>query len=606
MATRPILHKILPLRNPAGAVVGPAVFAHDSALARRFQETSERKRAEHALAVQVGRLNLLSSVTRAIGEREDLSSISRDVIERLEEQLPVDFGCLCLYEHPDSLVVAGIGSKSHALGMQIGLSEGEHIAVDQNALGPCLQGLLVYEAQLRELRAPFALRLAAAGLAAMVVVPLLVNNSLFGVLLVARRVAHSFRDDECGFLRQLSAHIAVAAHQADLYKALETAYRDLRETQQAVLRQEKLRVLGQMASGIAHDINNALAPAVLYVESLLETDLGVESKEYLLIIQRAIEGVAHTVARMRQVYGREDPLLRPARLNLNRTIEQVIDLTHNRWSTLPKASGRTIRLTTDLDPALPELVADESEMRNALTNLILNAVDAMPAGGELTVRTRALGTERVQVEVSDTGMGMDEATRNRCLELFFTTKGALGSGLGLSTVQGAVERHRGEIQIESALGIGTTMRVLLPIAGSAAAPIPAVAETRTHRRLRILVIDDEQVILQSLRLSLQRDGHTVATAPGGRGGIEAFRAACERGQSFEVVITDLGMPNVDGIAVAAAVKSLRPDAVVILLTGLGHQLQDAHETPLHVDHVLSKPTRLATIRNLLAELTGEN
>jgi signal transduction histidine kinase/ActR/RegA family two-component response regulator len=634
MTNRPKLHTISRRRNPSEAVVAAAETARDITGWKRSQETTqidvasvcvlhrdgegnpsriresdidltERKKSEQALAAQVGRLNLLGNITRAIGEREDLSSISRYVIQALEHQLPVDFGCLCLYEHPDSLVVAGIGGKSRDFGMDPKLTAGEHIPVEQNGLAPCLRGLLVYQQQLSELQTPFAQRLADSGLAAMVVAPLLVNNSLFGALLVGRRLARSFSVDECEFLRQLSAHVAIVAHQADLNKALDTARHDLRETQTAVLRQEKLRLLGEMASGIAHDINNALAPAALYVESLLETNLrGVGSREYLLIIQRAIEGVAHTVARMKQVYSSEDPLLRAAGLNLNRTIEQVIDLTHNRWSTLPKASGRTIRLTTDLDPDLPELVADESEIRNALTNLILNAVDAMPSGGELRLRSRALGTDRVQIEVSDTGIGMDEATRNQCLELFFTTKGAQGSGLGLSTVQGAVQRHHGEIQIESAPGIGTTMRVILPIAGSAMVPSRLVPEARTHRRLRILVIDDDQIILRPLRLSLQRDGHTVITAPGGRGGIETFRAACELGQSFDVVITDLGMPQVDGIAVAAAVKALRPDALVILLTGLGHQLQDSDETPMNVDHVLSKPTRLATIRKLLAELAA--
>jgi GAF domain-containing protein len=232
---------------------------------------------------------LLSVITRAIGERLDLASIFQVVIRTLEDQLPVDFGCLGLYHPPDGLAIVRIGIKSHALALEIGLAERVHVPTDADGLARCVHGQLAYEPDMREVQCAFPQKLVAAGLYAMVAAPLMVESKVFAVLIVARRAAHSFSSGECEFLEQLSEHVAVAAHQTQLYGALEVSYEDLRRTQQAVMGQEKLRVLGQMASGIAHDINNALSPAALYVESLLEREsFHGETKHELTIIQRAI------------------------------------------------------------------------------------------------------------------------------------------------------------------------------------------------------------------------------------------------------------------------------------------------------------------------------
>jgi PAS domain S-box-containing protein len=568
-------------------------------------DVTERRRAENKLADQLARLNLLNVITRSIGERLDLPSIFQVVIGTLEDQLPVDFGCLCLYQPPDVLTVVGIGIKSHQLAIDIGLLEQARVPIDANGLSRCVRGQLVYEPDLREVQFAFPQRLAAAGLYAMVAAPLIVENKVFGVLIVARHAPDSFSSGECEFLGQLSEHVAVAAHQTQLYSALEVAYEDLRQTQQAVMRQEKLRVLGQMASGIAHDINNALSPAALYVESLIERESGEsETKEYLVIIQRAIEGVAQTVARMKEFYGPRDPQLAHGSVSLNQAVEQVMDLTRARWNAMPQESGRVIQVKTDLADGLPAIDGNGSEIRDAITNLILNAADSMPEGGQLTLRSLAVGSESVQLEVSDTGIGMDEATRSRCLELFFTTKGARGTGLGLAMVYGTVERHRGEIQIESKLGVGTTVRLIFPAASASRdSSGTTLVQLRQQRTLRILVIDDDPIILKSLSDMFERDGHFVEVADGGQRGIEAFRAAKTRSAPFSVVITDLGMPYVDGKAVALAIKSICPQTPVVLLTGWGHRILVENDAPPNVDRVLGKPPKLAILRSVLAELT---
>jgi PAS domain S-box-containing protein len=589
---------ISPIKDDDGKIIGASKIARD---------ITERKRGEQKLAAQLARLHLLNDITRAIGERQDLPSIFQVVVNTLEEQLPIDLCCICSYQSPDAyLTVTRLGASSQEIPAELDLNEGSRIEIDRNGLSRCVSGKLVYEPHLSEIGFPFPQRLAAAGLSALVAAPLLVESSVFGVLLAARREANSFSSGECEFLRQLSEHVALAVHQSRLHGALQAAYEDLRQTQDAVMRQEKLRVLGQMASGIAHDINNALSPATLYTESLLEGDSGLtrEARDRLVIVQRAIEGVAHTVARMREFYSQRDPQSTYSPVSLNRVVEQVVELTRTRWSTIPQESGVVVQVETDLAPDLPDIIGRESDLRDAFTNLILNAVDAMPDGGRLTLRSRVIGQRRVQVEVIDTGVGMDEATRTRCLELFFTTKGERGTGLGLAMVYGMVERHGGELQVESEPGKGTTIRLVFRVAANSTGGIvDTLTELRPALPSRILIIDDDPIILKSLRDTLEQDGHFVTIAPGGESGIAAFRAANGGGEPFEVVITDLGMPHVDGRAVAAAIKSSAPEVPVILLTGWGHRLLAEKDLPPHVDKVVGKPPKLAALRTVLAELT---
>jgi signal transduction histidine kinase/ActR/RegA family two-component response regulator len=415
---------------------------------------------------------------------------------------------------------------------------------------------------------------------------------------------------ECEFLRQLGEHVGLAAHQAQLYEALQKAYDDLRRTQEAVLQQERLRALGQMASGIAHDINNAISPVALYTESLLETERGLSDRARgcLQTIQRAVEDVAQTVARMREFYRQREPQLTLAPIEVNRVVEQVLDLTRARWSDMPQQRGVVIRALTELAPGLPRIMGVESEIREALTNLVFNAVDAMPGGGTLTLRTRLAdpagepAAAAVLVEVADDGVGMDEDTRRRCLEPFFTTKGERGTGLGLAMVFGVAQRHSAGLEIASAPGAGTTVRLrfLAPAAVLEEAS-PAAVSGDGHSRLRLLVIDDDPILLQSLRESLEASGHVVTAANAGQAGIDAFQAALDHGQTFAAVITDLGMPRIDGRTVAAAVKESSPSTPVIMLTGWGHRLAAEGDLPPHVDRLLSKPPRLRELREALAE-----
>jgi len=590
---------------------GPMLFAGF------LRDITQRKHAEQKLRSQLDRLSLLQRITRAIAERQDLDSIFQVIIRSLEESLPIDFGCVCRYDAAaGSLTVTSVGARSRALALDLALTEKAPIDTSENGLRRCVQGQLVYEPDVGQVKLPLSQRLARGGMRSLVAAPLLVQNEVFGVLISARRQAHGFSSGECEFLKQLSEHAALAAHQAQLYGELQQAYDDLRRTQQSTMQQERLRALGQMASGIAHDINNALSPVALYTDALLEREPGLSERgrEFLTTIQRAIGDVAATVARMREFYRPREPQGVLAHVNINLLVEQVIGLTRARWSDQPQHRGVGIELETRLAVELPPIPGAEAEIRDALTNLIFNAVDAMPEGGKLRICTKMLTGEGVDVteasrpcvEVSDTGVGMSEEARKHCLEPFFSTKGERGTGLGLAMVYGMVQRHGGDLQIESELGRGTTMRLVFPAASAAMTPNVGAPEPQAlMRRLRVLIVDDDPIVMEALRHSLRGDGHYVTAADGGQAGIDAFMAAEERGESFAIVFTDLGMPHVDGRKVAAAIRAASPTTPIVLLTGWGQRLASERDVPAEVSRLLSKPPKLGELRAALAELTQD-
>jgi CheY-like chemotaxis protein/anti-sigma regulatory factor (Ser/Thr protein kinase) len=289
-------------------------------------------------------------------------------------------------------------------------------------------------------------------------------------------------------------------------------------------------------------------------------------------------------------------------VQLNELVPQVVELTRARWSTIPQQRGISIELRTELAPDLPVILGAAGEIREALTNLVFNAVDAMPAGGVLTLRTVLAGPGQVVLEVRDTGIGMEEDARRRCLEPFFTTKGERGTGLGLAMVYGMAQRHGADVQIESAPGRGTCVRLCFAVAAATERLPDEETPVVVPAGLRILVVDDDPVLLRTLREVLEAEGHAVVAAGSGAEGIAAFQAAVAAGQPFSAVFTDLGMPMVDGRQVARAIKAEAQQAPVIMLTGWGERMVHDGDLPADVDMVLSKPPKLRTLREALASV----
>jgi PAS domain S-box-containing protein len=594
---------------------GPPLFAaYVRDITERRTAIANLERTEVKLRTQLGRMNLLDQTTRAIGNRQDLPSIFRVVLSSLEDHLPIDFGCMCLCEPQQAaLSVTCVGPRSQALQASMNMAEQDRIEIDENGLGRCMRGELVYESDIGASAFDFPARLALGGMRSVVIAPLIVESRVFGIMVAARCGVGAFGSAECEFLRQLSEHVALATHQAQLHASLQSAFEELRQTQHVVMQHERLRAVGEMASGIAHDINNALSPAALYVQSLLEqeTSLSPEARNDLAVIQRSIDDVARTIARMREFSRPRERELVPAPVNLNEVLQQVADVTRARWSDIPREHGIVVTMDTDFTATPPNVMGAENEIRDAFTNLVLNAVDALPTGGTVTLRSRIVpgatlpgrgrASDQVQIEVCDTGVGMSEATRSRCLEPFFTTKGERGTGLGLAMVYGMAQRHGATLEVRSELGEGTTMSLTFP-SRQITSTLPQ-GTPHALQPLRILFVDDDPVLLRSLQVAFERDGHAVSVADGGQTGIDTFVAAQQRGEGFAVVVTDLGMPYVDGRTVAAAIKEHAPITPVILLTGWGHRMNAENEFPEHVDRVLSKPPNLGELRTAIAQLT---
>ncbi|MFZ1990441.1 MAG: response regulator [Alphaproteobacteria bacterium] len=575
---------------------------------KRFEDEHRISREQQrvALQIQLERLNLLSEITRAIAARHDLTSIYQVALGNLEEQLPVDFAGVFVLDEASNVFSVIVGPRSREITINFALPGRASLFFAKEDVERAVGTRQIYEPDIQEIESTLSQLLAKNGLRSLVITPLLSSGTVFAFLVAARAAIDAFSGMDCDFLQQLSEHISLAVIQAKLHRNLQDAYDDLRQSQHAVMQQERLRVIGQMASGIAHDINNAMTPLAVMTQRLLESqhDLRPELTKYLNVAKLVTDDVSATVARMREFYREREPQVAFVPVSLNTLIDQVVELTRARWSDMAQRAGIVIEVKRELTPDLPAIMGIESEIREVLTNLIFNAVDAMPRGGTLTLRTRCTELkdpgpgERVMLEVADTGIGMDETTRRRCTEPFFTTKGERGTGLGLAMVHGVAKRHDANLEIDSAQGKGTTFRLDFAVAGTQeeGANSASALETNTAPPMNVLLVDDDPIILEVMQSTLEADGHKVVAANGGREGVTAFADALDRHEPINVVITDLGMPNMNGLEVAKAVKTLRSGTPIILLSGWGRKMDAEHDSLGQVDFTLAKPPKLPDLR----------
>jgi len=367
---------------------------------------------------------------------------------------------------------------------------------------------------------------------------------------------------------------------------LEEALTALKDTQRQVVQQERLRAVGQMASGIAHDFNNSLTPIMSYSELLLDRpDLldPEQTERYMKVIHTAARDAAAVVARLRELYRERAAAPPDAAVDILGCVQEAIALTQPRWKSQAMATGSTITVRTEVD-GTPSVAGDAVEIREVLTNLIFNAVDAMPKGGTITMRACAEG-DVVRLEVEDTGIGMPEDIRTRCTEPFFSTKGSHGSGLGLAMVAAIVDRHRGGWTIESEPDQGTRIILWLPQRATRATGVAEALSNGRTRRLRILVVDDDAVVRQSIIDVLVADGHTVDSASNGVEGLEKIS-----GSWFDLV--------------AAAVKRILPGKPIVMLTGFGELMAARGERPTGVDVIVSKPVTRSELQKAVSQATA--
>lgn len=359
---------------------------------------------------------------------------------------------------------------------------------------------------------------------------------------------------------------------------------------------ERLRALGEMASGVAHDFNNLLGIILGRTELLANRANGVDpesARDFEVVRQAALDG-AETVKRL-QAFSGVARLTQKGSSDANQVMYDAVEFTRPRWRDAAQQRGVTIDVL--VEPGVtPPVAGSPPELREVLVNLLFNSVDAMPDGGEIRLRSSSDG-ERVFISVSDNGCGMTEAVRRRVFEPFYTTKGSRGAGLGLSASYGIISRMGGRISVESVPDHGATFTLDLPAGRSA--PMSPPAAPVQQRPLSLLLVDDEPQMLRTTKMMLEIEGHQVVAVTGGRPALEAF----ER-QPFDAVLTDLGMPEINGLQLTEELRSRGYTQPVLLITGWGFELEVDRVRALGVSGILPKPFDGEKLRAKLAAITA--
>jgi len=390
----------------------------------------------------------------------------------------------------------------------------------------------------------------------------------------------------------LASQAGVAIQNAQLLEELRVTLQKLEASQQQMVQAERLSALGEMAAGVAHDFNNLLAVVVGRAELLLGAGQEPAVARDVQIIRQAAWDGAQTVRRI-QEFTRTRQTRPSGRVDVPELLRDVVELTRGRWKDEAQSLGVSYEVRVE-SGSVPPVKGIASELREVFMNLLINGLDAMAGGGQYVFRMSS-DSETVTIAAEDTGSGMSEATRRKVLEPFFTTKGARGTGLGLSVSWGIVKRHGGTIDIESRLGEGSVFLVRLPV--STQVPAAEVREwaPRPARKAHVLVIDDEPEVRSVLRDMLTSIGHTVVEAASGEEGL----ARCES-EAVDLILADVSMPGMSGWDVAAACRRRFPRVPLGFVTGWGDRLNQEEAMRSGVRFVLSKPFAPVDVQTLVA------
>jgi len=561
-------------------------------------ENAERQQVEAALRARTVQLEAIREIGADLTRELHLHDLLHLVVQRALTLVGADSGAVHLWNEAEQAIVAERWEGSLAgwpTTVRFHPGEGVVGTVALRREGMCVNDY-------RQSPHAHPLLVAETEIGAVLAEPLCYQDRLLGVIVLIHMAGQPpFTEEDQALLRLLAAHAAIALENARLFQAQERAYVQLQQAQEELVRAEKLRALGQMAAGVAHDLNNMLAVILGQVELLRFQVQLSEVQAALEVLYTAASDGAQVVRRL-QEFGRQQRSTSLVPCDLVAIAREALELTRPRWQDEAQRHGRQIEVATSL-AGLPPILGHPAELREALTNLILNAIDAMPAGGTLTLAgapdptpSTEPGPGGVTLRVTDTGVGMSEEIQRHIFDPFFSTKGFQGTGLGLAVVYGIMERHGGRIDVTSAPGRGTTFALRFQAAAPGLGGAPRVAPPRPCPPQRILLIDDEASVRTTLASLLRALGHQVTEAEGGPAGLAALSAG-----GAELVITDFGMPEMTGWEVARRVKESSPTLPVILLTGWGQHVAGTPAERRDVDRILAKPVH---VEELQAAITG--
>lgn len=374
-----------------------------------------------------------------------------------------------------------------------------------------------------------------------------------------------------------------------LRRRAEQLSRELPALQDQLVHTERLRAMSDIAAAFAHSFNETLTPVIGRTQLLAQriTDPGL--REWLTAIERA---ALHGAEKVRRIQGftrirRDDPSVR---VDLNSVIHEAV-------AALEPHRRAGIEIKTQLQE-VPPIAGDARGLTEVVLNLAMNAIEAMPKGGTVTITTGCDEGDAV-VAVADTGMGMSPDVQENMFDPFFSTKESR-SGLGLALAYGVVARHGAQLEVDTTQGQGTTVRVRFPVEAPAPGvrrkPAAAGAVSGTPVS-RCLVVDDDPDVREAMRDMLALGGHRVVLAVDGSDGVDKFKAG-----TFDLVVTDLAMPKLNGLQLTRICKALRPDVPVLMVTGWGVVLTEEELAEHGVDAVISKPVRMTEFLSTVSTL----
>lgn len=401
--------------------------------------------------------------------------------------------------------------------------------------------------------------------------------------------------------RQLATAVR-AAQQATRDKAELLAA--VRATQTQMVQMEKMRAVGELAQGVAHDINNALMAVLGYSELVMEElDDPKALASHVEMISKAAMDASSTVQRLNK-FARRGVTTHGDLTDLNEIVRDVVQMTRPRWRDAAQREGHAYQVDTDLQP-LPPILGEPSGLREVLINMIHNALNAMPQGGTLKLSTRPYGDNEVEIEVADNGIGMTPQVKSRIFDPFFTTRGVEGTGLGLSVSWSIVQRHGGTIHVDSAPNRGTHFFIRLPVSRQegpilSAAPIAPLPPRALG--IPILVVEDEPIVGGVLSSILSRHGYHVTLVGDAKTGLQKLNAP---DADFQIVLTDHGMPGMNGLQMIAESKRIHPNLPILLLTGWGETVLETNVVEARPDAVLGKPINQSDLLEAIARILND-
>lgn len=382
-------------------------------------------------------------------------------------------------------------------------------------------------------------------------------------------------------------------------KQLSDALKRLKESQHEIMQKERLNVYEQVIRGVVHDFGEALTPLMgtidllkVHPEKMRDRD---EMSQHLQIMSDAVHNARKSLKNLAGIY-HVHPERSFSPVDVNRVIERSMSLLEPRWKAEANSRGINLAVRSNLQ-SVPSVAGDESDLQDVITNLIMNSIEAMPDGGTITIATYA-DKAFVTIDVRDTGKGMTEEVKRRCLEPFYTTKATAGTGMGLTIAHSVVHRHKGTMSIETEIGKGTRIVVKLPVWSEMFHKKKTVdAVGPGDRKASILLVDDESLSLKVLAGNLSFCGYAVTPVTNGAEALARFKE-----NRFDVVIVDKAMPGMDGVALAGAIKEVSAGTPVIMLTGYADVMREEGDVPDVIDFLLSKPTTIEELKKALADV----